>query len=76
MRMLTPRELYNAMGFPPDYIIDHDWTGREYHKTQQVAKCGNAVPPPMARALVWANFPEWRRKGINTMEELEEAVAV
>lgn len=48
LRMLSPRELYNAMGFPPDYIIDHDAAGKPYPKTQQVARCGNAVCPPMA----------------------------
>lgn len=59
LRMLTPRELYNAMGFPPDYIIDHDYRGNLYGKTKQVARCGNAVCPPMATALVRANLPEW-----------------
>lgn len=58
MRMLTPRELYNAMGFPPDYIIDRDYTGKPYPKNQQVARCGNAVCPAMAEALVRANVPE------------------
>ena len=46
LRMLTPRELYNAMGFPPDYIIDRDYTGKPYGKSEQVARCGNAVCPP------------------------------
>ena len=59
LRMLTPRELYNAMGFPPDYIIDRDYTGRDYPKSKQIARCGNAVPPPFAEALVRANLPEW-----------------
>ena len=70
LRMLTPRELYNAMGFPPDYIIDRDYMGNEYGKTKQVARCGNAVCPPMATALVRANIPEWRGKRITTMTEL------
>jgi len=56
--MLTPRELFNAQGFPEDYIIDHDYTGKTYPKTKQVARCGNAVPPPFAKALVKANLPE------------------
>ncbi|NCB29528.1 MAG: DNA cytosine methyltransferase, partial [Clostridia bacterium] len=43
LRMLTPRELYAAQGFPAGYIIDHDYRGREYSKTKQVARCGNAV---------------------------------
>ena len=70
LRMLTPRELYNAMGFPVDYIIDRDWTGKEYKKTDQVARCGNAVCPPLAYAMVWANFPEWRTVKIDTMEQV------
>lgn len=74
LRMLTPRELYNAMGFPPDYIIDRDYLGNEYGKTKQVARCGNAVCPPMATALVRANLPEWCSRTITTMEELEKAV--
>ena len=69
MRMLTPRELYAAMGFPPDYIIERDYLGREYPKTQQVARCGNAVCPPMASAVVRANMPEWSMT-ITTMAEL------
>jgi DNA (cytosine-5)-methyltransferase 1 len=56
MRMLTPRELFNAQGFPPDYIIDRDAEGRPITKTAQVAKCGNSVCPPIARALVSANI--------------------
>lgn len=58
MRMLTPRELFNAQGFPENYIIDHDYEGKEYPKTAQVARCGNAVPPPFATALVKANLSE------------------
>lgn len=76
LRMLTPRELYRANGFPDDYIIDRDYTGKEYGKAKQVARCGNAVPPPFATALVRANLPEWCGQTITTMEELEKAVAV
>lgn len=75
MRMLTPKELYAAMGFPPDYIIDRDYTGRPYPKTQQVARCGNAVCPQMAAAVVRANMPEWSMI-ITTMAELERVIAV
>ncbi|MET4696129.1 DNA cytosine methyltransferase [Endozoicomonas lisbonensis] len=56
MRMLTPRELYTANGFPLDYIIDHDATGRRLTKTSQVARCGNAVPPYFSKALTEANI--------------------
>lgn len=59
MRMLQPRELFNAQGFPPEYIIDKDYKGHEYSKTKQVARCGNAVTPPVATALVRANLPEY-----------------
>ena len=76
LRMLTPRELYRANGFPDDYKIDRDYTGKAYGKSKQVARCGNAVPPPFATALVRANLPEWCGVKINTMEELEKAVAV
>lgn len=76
LRMLTPRELYNAMGFPPDYIIDRDYMGNSYGKTKQVARCGNAVCPPMAEAMVRANLPELCGEKITTMEQLDDAVAV
>lgn len=78
LRMLTPRELYNAMGFPPDYIIDFvdPKTGKEYSKSAKVARCGNAVCPPMAEAMVRANLPEWCGGKIETMEQLRKVVAV
>ena len=74
LRMLTPRELYNAMGFPPDYKIDRDYKGNEYGKTKQVARCGNAVCPPMATALVRANLPEWCQERYDTMEQLNRTI--
>lgn len=58
MRMLQPHELYAAQGFPSWYIIDKDYRGNKYAKDKQVARCGNAVPPPFAEALVRANLPE------------------
>lgn len=58
MRMLQPRELFNAQGFPDDYIIDHDADGKAYPKNKQVARCGNAVTPPVPAAMVRANLPE------------------
>ena len=76
LRMLTPRELYNAMGFPPDYIIDRDYLGNEYPKSKQVARCGNAVCPPLAEAMVRANLPEWCGEKITTMAQLDNVVAV
>ncbi|GAK11371.1 DNA cytosine methyltransferase [Geomicrobium sp. JCM 19039] len=58
MRMLQPHELFTAQGFPSDYIIDRDREGNKIPKTHQVARCGNSVPPPFAKALVEANLPE------------------
>jgi DNA (cytosine-5)-methyltransferase 1 len=58
MRMLKPRELFRAQGFPDDYIIDFDNNGKKYPQDQQVARCGNAVPPVFAEALIRANLPE------------------
>jgi DNA (cytosine-5)-methyltransferase 1 len=62
MRMLTPRELFNAQGFPPDYVIEGQWVARadDWHwvpftKDVQVSCCGNSVCPDLAHALVAAN---------------------
>ncbi|WP_339112811.1 DNA cytosine methyltransferase [Thioclava sp. GXIMD2076] len=58
LRMLTPRELFNAQGFPADYVIDGVWQGDDFKaftKNVQVSCCGNSVCPDMARALVEAN---------------------
>lgn len=64
MRMLQPRELFNAQGFPHDYIIDVDDQGRPYPKSKQVARCGNAVTPPVPAALVKANLPEYCEEAV------------
>lgn len=58
MRMLQPRELFTAQGFPQDYIIDIGPNGKKATKTEQVARCGNAVPPQFSEALIRANMPE------------------
>ena len=77
LRMLTPAELYKAQGFPVDYVIDHDYTGKPYPKNQQVARCGNAVCPPLAKALVTANLPEHRCiVDLSTMAALLNHIAV
>ena len=55
---VKPHELYAAQGFPSDYIIDRDISGRKITKTEQVKRCGNAVCPPIPAALVKANLPE------------------
>jgi DNA (cytosine-5)-methyltransferase 1 len=58
MRMFKPRELFDASSFPPDYKIDTDPEGKKISIAKQVARCGNAVPPAFAKALVEANLPE------------------
>ncbi|RJL15298.1 DNA cytosine methyltransferase [Paracoccus siganidrum] len=63
MRMLTPRELFRAQGFPDDYVIEGVWEGldsddprwRAFAKDVQVSCCGNSVCPPLAEAIVAAN---------------------
>lgn len=58
LRMLSPRELYRAQGFPDSYQIDTGADGRPLTKTAQVRMCGNSVCPPLARAIVAANYAE------------------
>lgn len=55
MRMLTPRELFRAQGFPDSYIIDPNYKGKPLTKTAQIRMCGNSVCPQLAEALVRAN---------------------
>lgn len=76
LRMLSPRELFNANGAPADYIIDRDDTGKAYPKHKQVARCGNMVPPQFSEALVRANLPELCGRKITTMAELDAQVAM
>lgn len=76
LRMLAPKELYAAQGAPKDYIIDRDYTGKPYPKTEQVARCGNMVCPPIAEAMVRANLPELCPVKLYTMEELNKRLAV
>lgn len=56
MRMLTPRELFTAQGFPASYVIDRLPDGSPITKTDQIRLCGNSVSPPVARAILEANF--------------------
>lgn len=74
LRMLTPRELYDAMGFPHDYIIDRDIHGNPITRSDQVARCGNAVCPAVAEALVRANLPEYCKRKIADMAELHDVM--
>jgi len=55
LRMLQPRELYRAQGFPPGYVIDGPApNGKPMTKTAQVRMCGNSVCPPIAQAIARA----------------------
>ncbi len=77
LRMLEPRELYGCQGFPDDYIIDRDYSGKKYPRSEQVKRCGNAVCPPIPAALVQANLPELcisKRQAICRPDRLSEDV--
>lgn len=58
MRMLSPRELARAQGFPESYILDPIHNGKPLTKTAQVRAVGNSVCPDVAAALVRANYQE------------------
>lgn len=58
LRMLVPRELYNAQDFPPSYVIDRTSTGKVLTKTAQVRMAGNSVSPLPMRLIVAANYAE------------------
>lgn len=61
LRMLKPRELYRAQGFPDSYIIEHGHDGRRFSQSDQVHMCGNSVSPGTMAAFARANDP-WRRR--------------
>lgn len=76
MRMLAPRELYTAQGFPPDYVIDRLPDGRCLTKTAQVRMCGNSVPPVLVKTLVRANGPDtWIQRERTTLPLLSACFA-
>lgn len=59
MRMLTPRELANAQGFPSSYVLDPIGpNGKPLTKSAQIRMIGNSVCPAMSEALVRANLPD------------------
>jgi len=64
MRMLQPRELFRAQGFPESYKIDADASGRLFTKSAQVRMCGNSVCPPVAAAIVRAQFAEIKQAAV------------
>lgn len=57
LRMLEPRELYNANDFPADYIINRGHDGRRFSKSTQVRMVGNSVDPVDAADFLEANAP-------------------
>jgi DNA (cytosine-5)-methyltransferase 1 len=56
MRMLVPRELFRAQGFPDSYQIAVRFKGKRLTGTAQVRMVGNSVSPPVAAAIVRAQF--------------------
>ncbi|MEJ0092808.1 MAG: DNA cytosine methyltransferase [Methylocella sp.] len=75
-RMLAPRELFRAQGFPDSYIIDCGVVAGEpvtLTKTAQVRMCGNSVCPDVARALVAANYQDFATLPISKMRPLRSA---
>lgn len=72
MRMLEPRELAKAQGFPEDYVLK---VNGSYSKSAQIARIGNSVCPVMAEVLVRANLPELcTKKPIKSMEQLDKVL--
>ncbi|MBN0172620.1 DNA cytosine methyltransferase [Pseudomonas aeruginosa] len=64
LRMLKPRELYRAQGFPDCYIIEHGHDGRRFTKTEQVHMCGNSVSPGTMAAIARRNDP-WKARQLS-----------
>ena len=73
MRMLEPRELYRAQGFPESYQIAPVINGKPLPKRAQVRMCGNSVSPPLAAALARANVPELMTLNARELRALEAA---
>lgn len=73
MRMLEPRELYRAQGFPESYQIAPVINGKPLPKRAQVRMCGNSVSPPLAAALARANVPEMMTFNARELRALEAA---
>jgi DNA (cytosine-5)-methyltransferase 1 len=69
LRMLTPRELARAQGFPDDYVLEHGHDGRKFSQATQVWMIGNSVPPPLGRAVIAA---QWNARAPNA-EQLRKA---
>ena len=75
MAMTDSCKKYDRLsGFPHDYIIDRDVNGDPITRSDQVARCGNAVCPAVAEALVRANLPEYCKKKISDMAQLHSVM--
>lgn len=70
LRMLTPRELARAQGFPDDYILEYGHDGRKFTQATQVWMIGNSVPPPLGRAVIEA---QWNARPANEIRFREAA---
>jgi len=55
LRMLTPRELARAQGFPDGYILAPIYLRKPLTQEAQVSNIGNAVPPVLAERVVGSN---------------------
>ena len=64
MRMLVPRELFHAQGFPPEYRIEVEYKGKPLSKSAQIRMCGNSVVPALAKAIVGANLGREHRQAV------------
>jgi len=56
MRMLTPRELARAQGFPDSYILAAPYKGGTLSETEQRHKIGNSVCRRPAAAVIVENY--------------------
>lgn len=68
MRMLRPHELWKAQGFPENVNVEG------FNQAEQIELCGNSVSPPVAEAVVRANYtapPRTRRPTTRVGQQLE-----
>lgn len=73
LRMLVPRELYNAQDFPPSYVIDRTAAGKVLTKTAQVRMAGNSVSPLPMRLIVAANYSDENAAANDGRNAIQEA---
>jgi DNA (cytosine-5)-methyltransferase 1 len=73
MRMLTPRELARAQGFPETYILDPIYKGKPLSETEQRHKIGNSVCEKPAKAVIVANYRPPMEWGVYAQPFMEAA---